>query len=235
MKAIRTILALAAAVAVLGAAGCANGGETASSLSEIERSFATLVELFKAPEPDMTAYASTKDSFTKNPEAMSFLEQKAKSHDEDERAVCADVLGAIEDKKAVITLASMIEDDSSKARKRVYISLQNHNTDEARAALADAMRMYGPESGLAEAVCEVMDARLWSATSAMIIKSTEAGGTIAFDPERIHALIERAKERDFEVAEFDFEEFELRMAEFAKKMEARFGERAVEGDWNHED
>ena len=236
MKAIRTFFALAAATAVLGAAGCyGSDGETASSLSDIERSFATLVELFKAPEPDLTAYASTAESFAQNPEAMSFLEQKAKSHDEDERAVCADVLGTIEDKKAVITLASMIKDDSSKARKRVYISLQNHNTDEARAALADAMRMYGPESGLAEAVCEVMDARLWSATSAMIIKSTEAGGTIAFDPERIHALIDRAKEHDFEVAEFDSEEFELRMAEFAKRMEARFGEHAVEGDWDHED
>ena len=236
MKAIRNILALAAAVAVLGAAGCGTGdGETTSSLSEIEKSFATLVELFKAPEPDLTAYASTKDSFAKNPEAIAFLEDKAKSYDEDERAVCADVLGAIEDKKAVMTLASMIKDDSSKARKHVYVSLQNHNTDEARAALADAMRMHGPDGDLIDVVCEVNDEGLWAATFTSVMDRTQAGVEIALDPEVITALLTAAKEYEFDAAGFDSDEFEQRMAEFAKKMEKLHGDGDVEFDWDDRD
>ena len=230
MKAIRTILALAAATAVLGAAGC-TGEERSSSVSDIERSFATLVELFKAPDPDMTAYAASTESFSKSPEAMSYIVKKAQSKDEDERAVCADVLGAIQDKKAVWTLASMVEDDSSKTRDRVYVALQNHNTDEARAALAHAMRVHGPESGLVKVVCEVNDEELWTATCETIIERIEAGAEIALDPQAISLLIAAAKEHESEAAGFDSEEFELRMAEFAKKMEERFGG----DDWDHED
>ena len=234
MNAIRTILTLAAAAAVLCATGC-TGGERSSSLTDIEQSFATLVELFKAPEPDMQAYAATTESFAQNPEAIKFLEKKAKSMDEDERAVSADVLGASQDKKAVFTLASMVRDESIKTRGRVYVALQRHDTHEAREALADAMRIHGPESGLAEAVCEVMDAELWATTSKIIIKSTRAGADIAFDPEMIHSLIARAREHEFDADEFDSEEFELRMAEFTKEMEARFGEDNGEFEWDDED
>ena len=236
MKAIRTILALAAATAVVGAAGCySGGGERTSSLTDIERSFATLVELFKAPDPDMKAYAASTESLAQSPEALSYIEEKAKSKDEYERAVCADVLGAIQDKKAVMTLASMIKDDSSKTRDRVYVALKQHNTDEARAALADAMRMHGPDSGFLNVVCEVMDEELWAATFETVIERTEAGADIALDPEVVSALIAAGKEYEFDAAGFDTEEFEVRMAEFAKKMEERFGDEETEVEWDDED
>ena len=234
MKSIRTTLVLAVATVALGSAGCTSAGETTSSLSEIERSFATLVELFKAPEPDMKAYASTAKSFSENPDAMPYLEEMAVSENEDERAVTADVLGEIEDERAVVTLTTMIGDDSSMARKRVYVALRHHNTKKARAALAEAMRMHGPESGLAEAICEVMDEDLWATTREIIIKSTRDGSEAAFDPEVIHALIARAKEHEFEVGEFDSEEFELRMAKFGRRMKEMYGkgQNSVEGDWD---
>ena len=220
VKRLPLVLAAFSALTIIAAVSCTEAKVPTTS-SEVSLSFAALSELFSSDQPDIEARASTADDLLKDPEALAYLKQMSKDGADNERAASAFALGRSDDPIAVTELCDMVEDSNKRIRDHVYIALQRHNTAEAREGLTKAVMLHGPEDGLTEVICDVMDAKMWAATSEFIMASIGdldvAELEFGFDADSFKVLIESARQHEFETSEFDEEELLGSLREFNNK------------------